>query len=54
MLLNPPYGERIEAAGVAGLQAVRVKLQKATMAASSSRNWPRIGKRITTAGLLGC
>jgi putative N6-adenine-specific DNA methylase len=58
MLLNPPYGERIAAAGTAGRNANERAAERAwapawaarprtpTMAANSSPSWPRTGKEL--------
>ena len=48
MLLNPPYGERIEVGGVAGRSqgGARARRRPRT-AATSSRSWPPTGRRTT-------
>jgi putative N6-adenine-specific DNA methylase len=56
MLLNPPYGERIEVAGVAARRkaqrrhAAPAKRPRPKMAASFSASSPATGKRTTPAG----
>jgi putative N6-adenine-specific DNA methylase len=53
MLVNPPYGERIETAGVAGPSGSRESAQTED-GGDFLRSWLRIGKRITRVGRLGC
>ena len=55
ILLNPPYGERIEVGGVAGARpAAAASRRKPRTAATSSRSWPATGRRTTPAGPPGC
>ena len=66
MLLNPPYGERIAAAGTAGRTPASApptaprawpwaaKKRRPKTVASSSASWPRTGRRTTAAGRPGC